>query len=67
MRLLLRLATKSAWPGGEPDKQRALADFRLLDGESGLSMWAFELYNEAKDALLWVEAAVMIAEDWRTK
>lgn len=26
-----------------------------------------ELYNEAKDALLWVEAAVMIAEDWRTK
>jgi len=42
MRFLVRLATKSAWPGGEPNRDRAIADFQLREGESGLSLWECE-------------------------
>lgn len=41
MRFLVRLATKSAWPGGEPSRERAIADFQLRDGERGLSVWEY--------------------------
>lgn len=51
MRFLVRLATKSAWPGGDPDRDRALADFQLREGESGLSLWEYATEAELNLAL----------------
>jgi len=51
MSFLVRLATKSAWPGGEPDRERALADFQLREGENGLSLWEYASDTERDLAL----------------
>jgi hypothetical protein len=46
MRFLLRLATKASWPGGEPNLDRAIGEFRLREGESGISVWAYQSDEE---------------------
>lgn len=57
MRFLVRLATKSAWPGGDPSLDRALADFQLREGERGLSLWEY-----SSDAELNLALAAMACE-----
>lgn len=51
MTFLVRLATKSAWPGGEPNRDRAVGDFALREGERGLSLWEYTNDNELNLAL----------------
>jgi len=48
----LRLATKSAWPGGEPNRERAIGDFALRDGERGLSLWEYTNEDERNLAVV---------------
>jgi hypothetical protein len=51
MSFLVRLATKSAWPGGEPHRDRAVSDFALREGERGLSLWEYTNETEFNLAL----------------